>query len=224
MPKSCGQPSSRAFLNVLVDSDRTMASGREFHAFAPLKENAALRLTFLNFLSCNLKGWPLKFPAFGGSKSSCGSISSRPLNMLKAVIKSPLSLLLVREKRFRAFKRSQYGRPQSPFTIRVASLCSFSTLSTSDWRYGEAAWIPYSRIGRTRATYSGLKISGVRSANPLLIWKSKALARDTAFRQWSVVLYVSENRRPRSVGLAAVDNVLPLLKISGLVRGCTIFM
>ncbi len=56
-----------------------------------------------------------------------------------------------------------------PFTNLVAALRILSSWYISFLRYGQFAWMAYSRCGRTKALYRGTKISFVRQVNDLFM-------------------------------------------------------
>ncbi len=82
------QTSSNRFLKTLTEGAVTTEAGSLFQYFTTLTENADPLLRRRLAPWSTLKGCPLRPRRAGGRKNKFGSISERPLNILKALITS----------------------------------------------------------------------------------------------------------------------------------------
>ncbi len=89
--KTYVQAFSNLFLKTLTEGAVTTEAGSLFQYFTTLTENADPLLRWWLAPWSTLKGCPLRPRRAGGRKSKFGSMSKRPLNILKAVIRSARS-------------------------------------------------------------------------------------------------------------------------------------
>ncbi len=148
--KSSVQTSSNRFLKTLTEGAVTTEAGSLFQYFTTLTENADLLLRRL------LVPWSTLKATSGGRKNKFGLISKRPLNILKAVMRSSRSRRRCKEWRPVAAIPLRRGGWRMPVTNLGANLWIRSRWLMSATRFGEQAGIPYSRCGRTKAPYKGM--------------------------------------------------------------------
>ncbi len=89
--KTSVQTSSNLFLKTLTEGAVTTEAGSLFQYFTTLTENADPLLRRRLAPWSTLKGCPLRPRRAGGRKNKSRSISKRPLNILKAVMRSSRS-------------------------------------------------------------------------------------------------------------------------------------
>ncbi len=85
------QTFSDHFMKTLTEEAVTTEAGSLFQCFTTLTENADPLLRWWLAPWSTLKGCPLRPRRAGGRENKFGSISKRPLNILKAVIRSSRS-------------------------------------------------------------------------------------------------------------------------------------
>ncbi len=120
---------------------------------------------------------PLRPRRAGGRKNKFRLISKRPVNILKAAISSAWS-------RHRC-SLSSYGRWCLRVTNIVANLWTRSRWLISATRFGEQAGILYSRWGRTKVPYKGMKADFERPWKERLIMKINRLALFSVSVHWA---------------------------------------
>ena len=91
------------------------------------------------------------------------------VRILKSSIMSPCWRLYASVGRFRACKRSGYGRFFNEGTSLVARRCTFSIAVICFLGCGAHIWLAYSRWGRTRDLYRCTKFDWSKYSNVLLI-------------------------------------------------------
>ncbi len=163
---------SKSYLKTMTEGAVTMEVGSLFQYFTTLTENADPLLRRWLAPWSALKGCPLRPRRVGGRKNKFGSVFKRPLNILKAIMRSSRSRRRCKKWRPSRCSLSLYGRWRMPGTNRVAYLWIRSRWLISATRFGEKADIPYSRCGRTKARIKGWKPILTDLVRSALSWRS----------------------------------------------------
>ena len=152
-------------------------------------------LLLLALILVNFREWPLVLISGFNEKKLFGLILSIPFRIRNTCNMSDLRLLNFRESSFNVLSLILYGKWLIEVTSLVALRWTFSISSWSDLNRGFHITEPYSKIGLTRALYSGKKTMGskyekfLRSIPTLLLaFATISLMCDENFRLLSNVI------------------------------------